>query len=100
MAAEKKEKPVKASYRTPAAILAAEAGEETYVVNIAKRYRGDNVRTIQVDDHPRAAVPTEEDVEVCEAEYYELKRSAALRRETNKMIEKLERETGGMSGAL
>ena len=26
--------------------------------------------------------------------------SAALRKETNKMIEKLERETGGMSGAL
>lgn len=100
MAAEKKEQQKRSGYWTPAAILAAEAGEKTYTVNIAKRYKGDNARSIQVDDHPHAVVPTEEDVEVCEAEYYELKRSAALRKETNKMIEKLERETGGMSGAL
>lgn len=100
MATEKKETAKKADFQTPAAFLAAQNGEKTYVVNIVKRYKGDNTRTLQVDDHPHATVPTEEDIEVCEAEYYELKRSANLRKETNKMIEKLERETQERGGAL
>lgn len=100
MATEKKEITKKADFQTPAASLAAQNGEKTYVVNIVKRYKGDNSRTIQVDDHPHAVVPTEEDVEVCEAEYFELKRSAELRKATNRMLEKLERETQERGGAL
>ena len=81
-------------FRTPGALLAAKTGKKTFIVNIAKRYRGDNARSIQVDDLPRAVVPTEEDVEVCEAEYFELKRSAELRRDTNRLLERLERTAG------
>lgn len=81
------------SFVTPAAILARERGEKTYVVNIAKRYDEDRERFLQIDDNPPATVPTEEDVEVAENEYYALKASGTLRKATNRMIEELVNRT-------
>ena len=87
------------SFVTPAAMLAREKGEKTYVVNIAKRYDEDRERFLQIDDNPPATVPTEEDVEVAENEYFALKASGMLRKATNRMIEELVSKTD-KSGAL
>ncbi len=81
------------SFVTPAAMLARERGEKTYVVNIAKRYEEDRERFLQIDDNPPATVPTEEDVEVAENEYFALKASGTLRKVTNRMIEELVNKT-------
>ena len=81
------------SFVTPAAMLARERGEKTYVVNIAKRYEEDRERFLQIDDNPPATVPTEEDVKVTENEYFALKASGTLRKVTNRMIEELVNKT-------
>lgn len=81
------------SFVTPAAMLAREKGGTNYVVNIAKRYDEDRERFLQIDDNPPATVPTEEDVEVAENEYFALKASGTLRKATNRMIEELVNKT-------
>ena len=81
------------SFVTPAAMLTRDRGEKTYVVNIAKRYEEDRERFLQIDDNPPATVPTEEDVEVAENEYFALKASGMLRKATNRMIEELVNKT-------
>ncbi len=95
-----KEVTAKAAICTPAAKIAAERGEETYVVVIAKRYSADKARYIKVDANAEALLPTEEEVEVAQNEYFELKNSAALRRSTNRMLEKLVRDTHDRTAAL
>lgn len=90
----------KADIRTPAATLAANKGEKTYVVVVAKRYSADKSRYLKVDDNPDVIIPTEEEVEVAENEYFELKNSAVLRKDTNKMIDKLVRDTNDRGAAL
>lgn len=100
MATKKVQPESSVSYRTPAAILAAERGEDTYIVNIAKRYDTDYERHVQVDANPKAVIPTDEDVEVAENEYFELKNSAALRKMTNRLIEKMVHTTEKVGGAL
>ena len=90
----------KAQFRTPAAITAAEKGFDTYVVVVSKRYPTDKSRYLKVDANPDVIIPTEEEVEVAENEYYELKNSAALRKKAIKMLEKLKNETFERGAAL
>lgn len=87
------------AYRTPAALEARNAGKDTYLVVVSKRYAEDTERTMQVDDNPYAIIPTDETVEVAENEYFALKAAAKLRKSTNRLIEKLS-HTARESGAL
>ena len=89
-----------ADIRTPAAIEAAKQGKKNRVITIPKRYPDDRVRYIKVDNNPGARVPTEEEVEVAENEYNELKHSIALRKSTEKMVKKLENYTLQNGGVL
>lgn len=89
-----------AEIRTPAAIEAAKQGKKNYVIVIPKRYPDDLYRYIKVDNNPGAKIPTQEEVEVAENEYRELKHSIALRDTTEKMIRKLVRDTQTKGAAL
>lgn len=89
-----------AAIRTPAAVAAALRGETNYVVNVAPRYSQDKSRYLRVDDNPEVIIPTDEDVEVAENEYFELKRSSLLRKATAKMVEKAVREANNAGKAL
>lgn len=100
MSTKKENTKAKASFRTPAAIAAAERGEETYVVTLTKRYSNDKSRYLKVDANPDVIIPTEEEVEVAENEYFELMRISALRKSTRKMLEKIVRETADKGAAL
>ena len=83
----------KCENRTPAAIMAANRGEETFVFTVKERYPGDYTRYLKVDANPECYIPTEEEVEVAENEYYELKNSEKLRKELKERIKKLERNS-------
>lgn len=100
MAAKKETASAKAEIRTPAAIKAAAEGKKTYVITVSKRYPQDKSRYIKVDSNPEAIIPTEEEVEVAENEYNELKNSAALRKSMMRMIEKLKSDTYDKGFAL
>lgn len=89
-----------ADIRTPAAIAAAQRGEKNYVVNVPPRYSQDKSRYLKVDDNPEVIIPTDEDVEVAENEYFELKRSSLLRKATAKMVEKAVRDANNAGKAL
>lgn len=89
-----------AEIRTPAAVAAAQRGETNRVVIVAKRYSQDKTRYLKVDDNPEVIIPTDEEVEVAENEFFELKRSSLLRKETTKMIEKAVRDTNNAGAAL
>lgn len=89
-----------AEIRTPAAIAAAARGEKNHVVNVPKRYSQDKSRYLKVDDNPEVIIPTDEDVEVAENEYFELKRSSLLRKATAKMVEKAVRDANNAGKAL
>ncbi len=89
-----------AEIRTPAAIAAAARGEKNRVVNVPPRYSQDKSRYLKVDDNPEVIIPTDEDVEVAENEYFELKRSSLLRKATAKMVEKAVRDANNAGKAL
>lgn len=90
----------KAQFRTPAAVSAAEKGLDTYVVVVSKRYPTDKSRYLKVDANPDVIIPTDEEVEVAENEYFELKNSAALRKKALNMLEKLKNDTYERGAAL
>lgn len=100
MAVKKEKIESNVAYRSPAAILASERGEDTYIINIAKRYEQDSERHVQVDDNQKAVIPTDEDVEVAENEYFALKASAELRKMTNRLVDKLVHKAENSGGAL
>lgn len=77
-------------YRTPAAILAAKEGKPTYIVNIAPFHNADDIRVLEIDDNPRAHIPTDEDVEVAENEYVALLQSAEGRKRVIRLLKTLE----------
>ena len=89
-----------AEIRTPAAVSAAQRGDKNRVVVVAKRYSQDKTRYLKVDDNPEVIIPTDEEVEVAENEFFELKRSSLLRKETTKMIEKAVRDANNAGKAL
>ena len=96
---KKSESQYDVEYRSPAAILAASRGEKTFVVNIRPRHSADDFRVMEVDNNPKARIPTDVDVEVAENEYVAIKNSSNIRRNRIKTMKNLAKKTAD-SGAL